>query len=247
MKFSLPVVLALATATGMASAHRNIVGRGIFPLGREASANLVKETVGSSIFSVANKLFLHELGQAQANNNAPINYAVTHDHELGVITLRMELPGVSSDDLKVVLEDDALLRITGTYKALATDHITTIDEAFQLIDGVDPNSIKVKLRNGILEVSAEKKPKVVKRLSIQVSHGGDGTAELEVRPDGAIEKSSLGGHQSKQVKMVEGNESKQMKMVEGQDVKQDKSEEENEKDPGKVDTQKSSEENLGPY
>lgn len=179
MKVTMPMMsLALAVAT--AAAHGNAGGRSrLAPRHYQYSRvpdsiGVVSEIFSSPIYNLASKLIQQEIG-GDTSVSGP-RYAVTNDKESGVSTLRMELPGVSPSDLEIELENDSLLRVKGSRKLLTTGQAIAFDQTFQLDEGVDSASIKVTLQNGILEVTASKKAKTVKRLEIRISED-DSTTE----------------------------------------------------------------------
>lgn len=171
MKVTAPMTLALA-ALASAEARYNAGGRNLLAPrhyqysrgGRDLSMDLVSEILSSPMYNLANSIMHHDLS-ADSVPSGP-NYAVTQDKESGLTTLRMELPGVSPKDLEIELENDSLLRIKGSRKLLAAGQVMEFERSFQLDDGVDPESIRVTLENGILEVVASKKAKTVKRFEI---------------------------------------------------------------------------------
>jgi HSP20 family molecular chaperone IbpA len=106
--------------------------------------------------------------------------------------LTMEVPGVSADNLMVEVEDESLLRVSGTREHHGAGRVaveTKFDQTFSL-DNVDTSEIKVTLSNGILRITAPKKEKVLKRLLIEQNEAK--AAELPVKAvgDKALEESA---------------------------------------------------------
>jgi HSP20 family molecular chaperone IbpA len=83
--------------------------------------------------------------------------------------LTMEVPGMDAKDLSVELEDNDLLRVSGSRQFTSGGGQvveTKFDQTFSLED-VDTEHVKVTLSNGLLKISAPKKVTQVTRLVIQ--------------------------------------------------------------------------------
>ena len=173
MKVTLPKTLALAMSVAEARRYTSS-GRVISPrsLQREleSSFDLVSEILSSGpMNTLANTILKQEPFNIPMPTNSAMGgpqYAVVSDSETGALTLRVELPGVSADDLEVTLENDNLLRIQGK-RRLLSGQTMEFDQSFQLDKEVDPSSLQVTLQNGMLEVHAAKKTKTVHRLEVK--------------------------------------------------------------------------------
>lgn len=83
--------------------------------------------------------------------------------------LTMEVPGMDASDLSVELEENDLLRISGTRRRASPNGEQIemkFDQTFSLED-VDTDNLKVTLSNGLLRISAPKKVTQVTRLTIE--------------------------------------------------------------------------------
>ena len=93
-------------------------------------------------------------------------YVVSH-HD-GIVALRMELPGVSEEDLDISLENGSLLRIQGHGHSLSGNDVT-FDQLFELDKDVDPESLQASLISGILHITASKKAKKIHRVEVHTT------------------------------------------------------------------------------
>jgi HSP20 family protein len=92
-------------------------------------------------------------------------YAADVWEDEGSVHVELELPGLKVEDVNISYED-GLLRIEGEKKALEHKGNVYLSErsygkfirTFQIPNIVDPNSIQATFRDGILEVTAQKKP-----------------------------------------------------------------------------------------
>jgi HSP20 family molecular chaperone IbpA len=184
MKISLPLVLAMAASTANARQHYGGILTPHRRLARdlESSFDLVSEILSSSpIYNMVTQgNTVSPNGSATTTSTLPRApaYAVTHDGKTDVISLRMEMPGVAADDLAVTLENDSLLRIHGKRLMVTGDEVE-FDQHFQLDKDVDPSSLAVTLRNGILQVQASKRSKSVKQIPVQTIATDQQTAIAE--------------------------------------------------------------------
>jgi HSP20 family molecular chaperone IbpA len=83
--------------------------------------------------------------------------------------LTMEVPGMEAKDLSVELEDNDLLRVSGSRRFTSEGGQvveTKFDQSFSLED-VETEHVKVTLSNGLLKISAPKKVTQVTRLIIE--------------------------------------------------------------------------------
>jgi HSP20 family molecular chaperone IbpA len=186
MKVTIPMTLALATAMTAADARSH--GRAIiaprdyqFNRGDREAFDMVSEIFSHPMYNMANSL-LRQSHQGSAGGAAasPLHYDVSQDRATGVVTLRMELPGVSAQELQVELENASLLRIRGSRPHMLGGPQTAameFDQSFQLDEDVDPASLQVTLQNGILQVSASKKETIVQRLEIHTADQGTTVAD----------------------------------------------------------------------
>ena len=185
MKITLPVVLAVAMSTAEArryhtSSGRVVVPRSSFQRDLESSFDFVGEILSSGPMNTLANTLLKENGFHIPSMPTPATtapqYAVSTDDETGVTTLRVELPGVSAQDLEVILENDSLLRIQGKRHHL-TGQTMEFDQSFQLDKDVDASSLQVTLQNGTLQVTASKKAKSVQRLEVKTTTAALGKKE----------------------------------------------------------------------
>lgn len=179
MKVTLPILTA-ALAMSMTEARRyHSSGRLVSPRSSlqrdlESSFDLVSEILSSGpMNTLANTILKQDPFNSvpvpsYATSGGGPQYAVSSDAETGVLTLRVELPGVSSADLDVTLENDSLLRIQGK-RDLLSGQTMEFDQSFQLDKDVDPSSLQVTLQNGIFEAKASKKTKTVQRLQVKTT------------------------------------------------------------------------------
>ena len=171
-----PKTLSLALAmTAVVEGHRRQHGRVVatpfYTRDLEASFDWMNEILSIHNNNMQNLLssqFWKDAKNVATSTipSTPSRYAVSHNDETGITTLRMELPGVSAANLDVSLENDNLLRIQGKRHSL-TDSVVEIDQSFQLETDIDPTSLRVTLQHGILQVTASKKTKTLQRLTIQ--------------------------------------------------------------------------------
>ena len=190
MKVTLPMILALVAATNAEGRRYRVLSTPTttahhrHPL--DASMDLVADMLGDSpMYNImANTLMRGDPITTTGNNNnlasaVSPRYAVSQDTGTGTMTLRMELPGVSAADLDIGLENDTLLRIQGKRHTLH-DAVMEFEQSFQLDSDVDPESLKVTLRHGILEIKASKRVKKVQRL--EIIQTDDDTAQTATKP-----------------------------------------------------------------
>lgn len=143
--------------------------------------DLVSDVFSMPFYSDMNRL-LHQHDAAVSRlmqTPASPRYAVTQDLETGLVELSMELPGVTSKDVSVELENNKMLHISGSrvYKSQGSLVQSDFHQSFQLDDNVDADQLKVTLSAGILKVTVPKMEKTVKKLEIV---SGDETEEIEV-------------------------------------------------------------------
>ena len=96
------------------------------------------------------------------------------------LVARFELPGFSTDDLDITLED-GVLRVSGERSAEDVDEGTTylrreltygrFSRALRIGDGYDADSVAASYENGVLEVRLPKLPEVQPR-KIEISTAG---------------------------------------------------------------------------
>lgn len=199
MKQNTAFLAALATTMAMVSDARTY-GSVLAPRGYQFSRR-PRDTIDlvSEIFSVPvymNSLMKqHEAEVSRlAQSNAP-RYSVWEDPESGVVELTMELPGVSAKDINIELENDRLLRISGSrkFKRGGTLFESDFDQTFEMHKDVDPDRLKVTLSDGILTVQAPKKEKIVRQITITTADPEDvnvkklGPAEEEPIPEAKAE------------------------------------------------------------
>lgn len=126
----------------------------------------------SDIFSVPvymNSLMRqHETEVSRLFQSNEPRYSVHEDPETGVVELTIELPGVHANDVNIELEDNRILRITGTrkYSRHGTVYDAEFDQSFRLNEEVDPERLKVTLSAGILRVEAPKRAKLVRQIPV---------------------------------------------------------------------------------
>lgn len=67
------------------------------------------------------------------------------------VSIRVEVPGVSPEDLSVTV-DGNLLTIRAVHRGQGEDDVATYERAFTLPSSVDPEKVTAHYRHGILEV-----------------------------------------------------------------------------------------------
>ena len=166
MKVLLPIVLvSIATVTEARyhAAGRSVLAPRQYPFSRRSlgsidlAANIMLRTP-----SFATKLVSSD---PITSSHGP-QYVVSH-HD-GIVALRMELPGVSKEDLDISLENGSLLRIQGHGHSLSGNDVT-FDQLFELDKDVDPESLQASLKNGILRVTASRKAKKIQRVEVHTT------------------------------------------------------------------------------
>eukprot|EP00977_Amphora_coffeiformis_P016029 scaffold4855_cov195-Amphora_coffeaeformis.AAC.14 len=181
MQITHPVTVALVA---LFEAVRHHAGGLIGPLqidrkGIDATIESVNERIMKSpVYGLVNGLV------RQHSNNYCLptghRFGVSQDSTTNVVTLRMELPGVSADDLDVSLENETLLRIQSEHQRRVDGKIGGLNHFFQLEEDVDPASLQVALEQGILEVVASKKAKRVQTLKVKSDSTCDALASIGV-------------------------------------------------------------------
>ena len=129
----------------------------------------------SEIFSMP--IYVNSLARQHSNEVNRLarswspRYDVSEDAETGAVQLTMEVPGVSARDLDIELENDSLLRISGSRKIEQHGKAmeSKFDHTFELDKNVDPHRLQVSLSRGILTVTAPKKEKVIQKIAIEVN------------------------------------------------------------------------------
>ena len=178
MQITHPVTVALVALIETLRHHAGVL---IAPLqidrkAMDASIESVSERIAKSpVYGLINGLV-----RQQTNNCLPTGprFGVSQDSTTDGLTLRMELPGVSADDLDVSLENETLLRIQSEHQRLVDGSVAELNHFFQLNDDVDPTSLQVNLQHGILEVIASKKAKRVQRLQVKADSNCDEVASI---------------------------------------------------------------------
>jgi len=143
--------------------------------------DLVSDVFSVPFYSDMNRLLQQQDAAMSRLMQTPASprYSVTQDLETGLVELSMELPGVTSKDLSVELENNKMLHIFGSrvYKSQGSLVQSDFHQSFQLDDNVDADQLKVTLSAGILKVTVPKVEKTLKKLEIV---SGDETEEIEV-------------------------------------------------------------------
>jgi HSP20 family molecular chaperone IbpA len=173
--FALPLVAAvIATSTDFANARNggNLAPRNYQYSRRPYTNNSPSRTRRADPFDLMSDMltlpvFHTRYVDAMSTRSSP-RYHVVEDDETGVIDLIMELPGVQAKDLTIELEDDRLLRISGSRKYPHGAEQMDFEQTFELNSGLDASQLEVSLSNGILLVRAPKKQTLFKRLSVRV-------------------------------------------------------------------------------
>ena len=119
----------------------------------------------------------HALNQLRGSNCRPatstsLRPRVDIEETEAEFRVRMDLPGVKREDLKVEIEDDALL-IEAERKSEASDDVQVLhrerasharfSRRFSLGESVRSDSIKARLTDGILELTLPKAEKALPR------------------------------------------------------------------------------------
>lgn len=109
----------------------------------------------------------HHAAVSRLANSAP-RYDVSFDEEAGNIELHMEVPGVSSKDISIELEDNKILRIHGSRKVKTNGDIieAKFDQTFELHSEADPETLKASVANGILTVQAQKRERATRKIEV---------------------------------------------------------------------------------
>lgn len=176
MKVTLPMIMALTAATAT-EGRRYLVPPQHHRQALDTSFDLVTDMLRDSpmMYNLANTL-MRDFDMGSYSNTVLANphYAVRRDADTGRLTLSMELPGVSAQDLDVHVENDTMLRIHGKRQLLGGNNdknnkrnVMEFDQSFQLDADIDPASLQVTLRHGVLHVTAAPRVKKVQRLEIQ--------------------------------------------------------------------------------
>lgn len=177
MQLAHPITLALIA---LVDALRHHAGGLIAPLQQQKMVD--RKAIDASIESVSERItkspvygFIQMLVREPSIGCLPAGprFGVSQDSTTNVTTLRMELPGVSADDLDVSLENEILLRIQSDHRKLVDGSVVELHHYFQLDDDVDPASLQVALQEGMLEVTASQKAKPVKRLQVKTTNSRD--------------------------------------------------------------------------
>lgn len=123
-----------------------------------------------SAFDLLSEIFSQPLYDSSETILRHVNGSRRLNHQLvereNSFELSLEVPGVTSDDLLIELEDTDSLRIRGKRIGLDGTAEFEFDQVFVLDNECDIENIRVTLHSGILRVSAPKKDKVIRQLKI---------------------------------------------------------------------------------
>jgi HSP20 family molecular chaperone IbpA len=88
--------------------------------------------------------------------------------EDGTLHLTMEVPGISSRDLNVELENDHVLRIHGVRIRHRNGRISEskFEHSIRLKDTVDPERMEANLSSGVLTITVPQKPTKIRKLPL---------------------------------------------------------------------------------
>lgn len=104
----------------------------------------------------------------------------------GMVHLVMDVPGVSARDLNIELENDHVLRVSGTrtrYKNGYTSR-TEFAQSIRLKDTVDVKNLNVNLSSGVLTITAPQKRTKIKKLPISCDDPPDILDRVRNRHEG---------------------------------------------------------------
>jgi HSP20 family protein len=129
--------------------------------------------------STFNSLFQQYMSQTEMESKTwTPRYEVTHDRD--TVELTMEVPGVTTRDLQVTLEEERILRIHGSRHVKRNGAMmdTTFDQTFRLEDHVDASQLQATLSHGILRVTVPKREPRIHRIAITTGSDASDTVAI---------------------------------------------------------------------
>lgn len=118
--------------------------------------------------AVTRRMFdtMNDINRVQHKDTLNFSPKVDIAHEDKSITLLIEIPGVNKEDVKISINEDRVLTISGEKKQQETieqqsfirieRHFGSFTRSFKLTDLIDVSGIQAEFNNGVLSVTLPK-------------------------------------------------------------------------------------------